>query len=136
MIIVLRLSIVLYLIIPCRELYVKSVCRMKLNPSVWTQQVTVTADTHVLPVVLLLPHPVVLVVHPLVAKLTVRLQGGLVFVTHVDQTHAPAGRRKKEAAKCHHKGHSVTAAGNSVAHLVEHAPGSNMHFPLVKISKE
>lgn len=54
------------------------------------------SDTHVLPVIFLLPHPVVLVVHPLVANLAVRLQGGLLLVAHVDHTHAPVGGKEKK----------------------------------------
>lgn len=54
------------------------------------------SGTHVLPVIFLLPHPVVLVVHPFMANLAVRLQGGLLLVAHVDHTHAPVGGKKKK----------------------------------------
>lgn len=96
-------------------------------------QFTVTSDTHVLPVGILLPHPVVLVVHPLVAKLTVRLQGGLVLVAHVDHAHAPAGRQGEETAAF--SSPSVTTAGNWVAPPVEHTSGSTQVHACVRIAE-
>lgn len=63
----------------------------RLKKQRWVVEIS---DTHVLPVIFLLPHPVVLVVHPFMANLAVRLQGGLLLVAHVDHTHAPVGGKK------------------------------------------
>lgn len=54
-------------------------------------------DTYVLPVVFLLLHLVVLIVHQFMTHLIVGLQESLLLRTHVDHTHTPAERQAQHA---------------------------------------